>query len=155
MALNSRKIEKILRPVTPWVQPIGQVTGAIFVQPEMESQCGEEPADVLNQETPFLVRQKQYPEEIRFYNRAAIVRAEFSETGTHRSDVSHTYKCKLMMMDGTEMSGTLHESLPSEYSHLYDYLHQKAEQFIKLHCDNGITYLVNKTDVTQVVSEDG
>lgn len=155
MASKSLKIDKTLRPITLWVHPEGRVIGSIFVQPELENNSEEEPNDVLNLDAPFLVLQKQDPEEIHFYNRTAIIRAEYPKSDTEISDNSHTYHCKVMMMDGSQIYGIVQESLPSEYSRLYDYLNQGTDRFIKLHGDDETTYLVNKAYVTQVVSVDG
>lgn len=155
MASKNLKIDKTLRPLTLWIHPEGRVTGSIFVQPEVDNDRGEKPADVLNMDAPFLVLQKQDPEEIRFYNRSAIIRAEYPKSGANPSADSHTYNCQLMMMDGSVITGTIQESLPSEYARLYDYLNQKADRFIKLHSHDGTSYLVNKSYVTQIQSEDG
>ena len=155
MSSSSLKINKTLRPITLWVHPEGQVMGSIFVQPEMDNASGEDPEDVLNHDSPFLVLQRQEPEEICFYSRSSIIRAEYTKPDDNITENSHTYHCKLMMMDGSEIYGMVQESLPREYSRLYDYLNQGTDRFIKLHGDNGITYLVNKAYVTQVLSIDG
>lgn len=155
MASKSLKIDKTLRPITLWIHPEGQVTGSIFVQPEMKARRGENPDDVLNHDSPFLVLQRQEPEEICFYSRSSIIRAEYPKSDTDIPENLHTYHCKLMMMDGSQIYGMVQESLPSEYSRLYDYLNKGTDRFIKLHGDDGTTYLVNKAYVTQVLSIDG
>ena len=152
MTAHHLKIDKSLQPVTLWVHPEGRVTGSIFVKPESANNAAEEPADVLNQSPHFIVLKKHEPEEIRFYNRAAIVRAEYPQSSADSSVKSHTYPCQLMMMDGSLISGVIQESLPSEFSRLYDYLNQREEHFIKLHSHDELTYLVNKSYVTQVIS---
>lgn len=155
MASSNLKIDKITRPITLWIHPEGRVTGSIFVQPEMENGRVENPDDVLNHDSPFLVMQRQEPEEICFYSRSSIIRAEYPKTDSDILKNDHTYHCKLIMMDGSQIYGMVQESLPSEYSRLYDYLNQGTDRFIKLHGDDGTTYLVNKSYVTQVTSIDG
>ena len=152
MTAHHLKIDKSLRPITLWVHPEGRVTGSIFVKAESANKGAEEPADVLNQAPHFIVLQKHEPEEIRFYNRSAIVRAEYPKSSADSSIKSHTYSCQLMMMDGSVINGIIQESLPSEFSRLYDYLNQREEYFIKLHSTDDMTYLVNKSYVTQVLS---
>jgi len=155
VASKSLKIDKTLRPITLWVHPEGRVTGSIFVQPEIDNNSGDKPADVLNRDVPFLVLQKRDPGEIRFYNRSAIIRAEYPKSGTDLSEDSHTYNCQLMLMDGSVINGMIQESLPSNYSRLYDYLNQIADRFIKLLSNYATTYLINKSYVTQILSENG
>ena len=154
MVKSSLKIQKAARPVTLWIHPEGRVTGNIFITPGSDQSDGELPEDVLNQSEPFLVLQKKSPDEVRFYNRASIIRVELSESDSGNSQKSHRYKCKLLMMDGTEISGTIQESLPKEFSRLYDYLNQKSDRFIKLYSKD-IVYLINKSYITQLESDDG
>ena len=154
MAVDKLIIDKLLRPITLWVHPEGRVTGSIFVTPEQADQAAERPVDVLNNDSPFLVLQKHDPEEIRFYNRSAIVRAEYQRDKGDQTATTHTFNCCLTMMDGSELTGIVQECLPSDFPRLYDYLNQGQERFIKLHSDDGMTYLVNKSYVTQVVSKD-
>lgn len=152
MAKNSLKIEKATCQVTLWVHPEGQVSGCVFVTPESGQSNGESPEDVLNQTEPFLVLQKFPHDEVRFYNRASIIRAELNEQDLKLSKASNRYSCKLLMMDGTEISGVIQESLPREYSRLYDYLNQKSDRFIKLYASD-VVYLINKSYITQIIPE--
>lgn len=154
MSKNSLKIDKATRPVTLWIHPEGQVRGDIFVTLGSDQSNGEAPEDVLNQVEPFLVLHKQSPDEVRFYNRASIIRAELDEPAAGKTQKTHQYNCKLLMMDGTEISGTIQESLPKEYSRLYDYLNQKSDRFIKLYSED-VVYLINKSYITQIMSADG
>ena len=153
MASNRLKIDKTARPISLWVHPEGRVSGDIFLTPESGQARGEAPEDVLNQAEPFLVMQKKSPAEVRFYNRASIIRAEIDESESSLSGETYTYNCHLLMMDGTEIKGTIQESLPKEFSRLYDYLNKKSDRFIKLYT-NDVIYLINKSYITQIVSED-
>ena len=68
------KIAKALRQVNMWVHPEGLVTGSIFVTIGEDDDSREDPSYVLNDTSPFLVLQREKPDELRFYNRASIVR---------------------------------------------------------------------------------
>lgn len=147
------KIPKKLHPVTLWVHPEGQVIGSLFLRQQSIYHAGEEePCEVLNQEHPFLVLKREHPDEVRFYNRASIMRVEYA--GHAAGDMSHavTLPCELHLMDGSYIKGTISEHLPSENARLFDYINRIDERFIRVFHDEGTVSLINKAYVIQVVS---
>ena len=54
------------------------------------------------------------------------------------------------MMDGSLINGKIIESLPPDRARLLDYLNKEEQNFIKVHVDGGLTYLINKSYVNHV-----
>ena len=147
------KIPKKEKVVTMWIHPQGRVVGALFLS--LLSRHGtreEEPVEVLNQATPFVVIRHQGPEGIRFYNKAAIVRVEYTETPIAPAMEIPPLYCRLYMMDGSLIEGCIRHLLPPDHARLYDYLNLRDEAFVKLHVGEGNVCLVNKAYIVQVTS---
>jgi len=98
---------------------------------------------------------REQPDEIRFYNRASIIRVEYT-AGEHdcTEQETTTLRCRLMMMDGSMLEGHITESLPPEQSRLYDYLNQTDDRFIRLFLNDKDVCLVNKSYIIQVSTLD-
>ena len=144
------KIAKALRQVSMWVHPEGLVTGSIFVTTGQDDGSQEDPSYVLNDTSPFLVLQREN-NELRFYNRAAIVRVEYN--GSKPEDSKYTVlPCIAHIMDGSVIDGEIIEVLPNDRSRLYDYLNQGQERFVRLHTSDDQICMVNKTYIMQVTS---
>lgn len=149
------KIPKSLREVTLWVHPEGRVIGSLFLRQQSIHHAGEEePREVLNQDRPFLVLQRDTPDELRFYNRAAIIRVEYTAADDEGSDRAGmiTLACELHMMDGSFIKGTIMERLPAGSARLFDYINSEKERFIRVFQDEGTIGLINKAYVVQVVA---
>lgn len=153
---NILKIDKLLKEVTLWVHPEGPVSGSLFVQPEDEKKAAEAPDDVLNQDTPFVVLKSNLGDDVRFYNRAAIVRATYpdrqsnSDSQSNAESSKQTFQCKLLMMDGSMIQGHIRENLQPEYARLYDYLNKGEKRFIKIDTGDEDICLINKSYIIQV-----
>ena len=132
-----------------WVHPEGLVKGAIFVTVGDDNTTQEDPRYVLNADKPFLVLYREAPEEIRFYNRAAIVRVEY-EGNKPAGDASTVIACRIVMMDGSVIDGEIIEILPPDHSRLYDYLNQAHDRFIRLYTGESQVCMVNKNYIIQV-----
>lgn len=147
------KIPKHLRPVTLWVHPEGRVIGSLFLRKQSPHHAGqEEPVEVLNQDEAFLVVKRDHPDELRFYNRASIVRVEYETTpGASLPDVK-VIPCRIHMMDGSLITGTIRQPLPPDRSRLFDYLNQPSERFVKLHVKPNLVLLINKSYIIQATS---
>ncbi len=155
MSEQRLKIPKNLREVTLWVHPEGRVIGSLFLRQQSIHHAGEEePREVLNQEEPFLVLKRDAPDELRFYNRASIVRVEYMDTPPDDGGTNGfvTLPCELHMMDGSYIKGNIMERLPSESARLFDYLNRKEERFIRVFQEGNLVCLVNKAYVIQVVA---
>jgi hypothetical protein len=140
------KIPKKLRQVTLWVHPEGRLVGSLFLNLQSKKYTGgEEPLEVLNQADPFLVCKRADPDELRFYNKASIVHVEYHEETLPPSEGVEPLQCRLYMMDGAIIEGSIRRLLPPGRSRLYDYLNMDDEQFIKLYVENGNVCLVNKS----------
>jgi hypothetical protein len=151
VAAKPLRIAKARRQVSMWVHPEGLVKGAIFVTVGQDNQTQEDPRYVLNADKPFLVLQRENPEEVRFYNRTSIVRVEY-EGEKPNDENATTIPCRLNLMDGSMLEGDIIEVLPADHSRLYDYLNQGQERFIRLFTDDSQVCMVNKNYIIQVTT---
>lgn len=145
------KIPKKLRTVTLWVHPEGRVVGSLFLT-EKDPEYGgtEQPLEVLNRCKSFLVFKVEDPDELRFYNIKSVIRVEYEVTDAGMDTTAKPMKCHLNMMDGSLINGTILESLPPDHARLLDYLNQPRENFVKVHMDDGLIYLINKSYINHV-----
>ena len=151
MAAKPLRIAKTLRQVNMWVHPEGLVKGAIFVTVGEDNTTQEDPRYVLNADKPFLVLYRENPQEVRFYNRSAIVRVEF-EDQKPKDNRATIIQCRINLMDGSIIDGEIIEVLPADHSRLYDYLNQAQERFIRLYTADTQVCMVNKNYIIQVTS---
>lgn len=146
-------IPKALQQVTLWVHPEGRVIGSLFLSFHTKHGSGmEDPFAVLNDAAPFLVLQRAEPEELRFYNKRAIVRVEYQkeEVTVEEGDGIKTLGCQVSLMDGSVIAGVVRYLLPPSHERLYDYLNLSKEQFAKLYLEDGSICLVNKAYIVCV-----
>lgn len=154
MSTDILKVPKLKQKVTLWVHPEGQVVGSLFVREQSPEHKGaEQPVEVLNTDAPFVVLQKESPEELRFYNRNSIIRVEYS-TDDKPSDDLTILLCTLHMMDGSMIEGTIREMLPPEHSRLFDYINQENARFIKLYFNDNEISLINKSYIVNITTKD-
>ncbi|MGA7802143.1 MAG: hypothetical protein WCC36_15165 [Gammaproteobacteria bacterium] len=147
------RIPKHPSPVTLWVHPEGQVHGSIFVREQSVNHAGPEtPLEVLNQADPFLVVQRESPEELRFYNRSAIVRVDYLEQDPFELPGAVSLPCEVHMMDGSLVRGTIREPLAADRARLFDYLNRSEERFLSVHVADSGVCLVNKSYVIHVTA---
>jgi hypothetical protein len=145
------KIPKKLKPVTLWVHPEGRVVGSLFLRPQSPNVPGEEePLEVLNTADPFLVLKRDDRDELRFYNKSAIVRVEYNEDKPLAISGVQPLLCTLHLMDGSLIRGTIRKALPPDRSRLFDYLNLHDEQFVKVYCEDGTVCVVNKSYIACV-----
>jgi len=146
------KIAKALRHVSMWVHPEGLVTGSIFVTIGEDTGTQEDPRYVLNDDSPFLVLKRSNPDELRFYNRASIIRVEYEDDKPDGEKYTHL-SCRVHLMDGSVIDGDIVEVLPNDHERLYDYLNQGQERFIRLYTSDKEICMVNKSYIIQVVNQ--
>lgn len=151
MAAKPLHIAKAQRQVEMWVHPEGLVKGAIFVRVGEDNMTQEDPRYVLNADKPFLVLYRDKPEEVRFYNRSAIIRVEFEDKKPADSSVT-VIPCRINMMDGSVIDGEIIEMLPPDHARLYDYLNQAQDRFIRLYTGKTQVCMVNKNYIIQVTN---
>lgn len=146
MSSEFLKVPKSVRPVVLWVHPEGQVHGSLFVHTQSRCHAGEQdPAELLNEPEPFLIVQREDPEELRFYQRSAIVRAEYHHVDPQQAPAeTQPFPCRLYLMDGSVISGMVSEPLPPDRSRLIDYLNQPETRFVRLWLEDERVCLVNK-----------
>ena len=145
------KVSKKLCPVTLWVHPEGRVVGSLFLREQGPDYGGtEQPLQVLNRCQSFLVFKVDDPDELRFYNIKSVIRVELESDGSDPSMDIEPMLCHLHMMDGSLLHGTIFESLPPEHARLLDYLNRGEENFIKVHVENDLIYLINKSYINHV-----
>jgi hypothetical protein len=148
------KIPKSTREVSLWVHPEGQVLGSLFLREQSIHHAGsEQPIEVLNQVSPFVVLQRKDPDELRFYNRNAIVRVEHAASGETEPEDQVVLPCRLTLMDGSVFRGEIRETLPPDQARLFDYLNLETERFIKLHLDEETVCLLNKSYIIHITTE--
>ena len=155
MAETRLKIPKFLKEVTLWVHPEGRVVGSLFLREQSINHAGlEEPLEVLNQDQSFIVLQRHSPDELRFYNLSSIVRVEYADDEAGADDTSVDLVCTVHLMDGAMIPGTIRERLPQDHARLFDYLNRASDRFIRIHCEDDMVCLVNKSYIIQVTSPD-
>jgi hypothetical protein len=110
----------------------------------------EEPLEVLNTADPFLVLRRDDRDELRFYNKTAVVRVEYEEPDAVPIPDVATLSCTLHLMDGSLITGIIRKALPPDRSRLFDYLNLHDEHFVKIHCDAGAVCVVNKSYIACV-----
>jgi hypothetical protein len=148
---GSLKIPKKQMPVTLWVHPEGQVVAALFLHlPGPDTARPEEPWDILNQPEVFLVVKRDDPDEMRFYNKASIIRVEYWDGSRDPSMDGNPIDCQLHMMDGSLLRGMISKALAPERSRLYDYMNDNNERFLKVHLGGGDVTLINKSYVAYI-----
>jgi len=149
---SSLKIPKKPMPVTLWVHPEGRVVGSIFLHlPGPDASGAEQPLDVMNEKTDFLVIQREPPEAVRFYNKGSIVRLDYWD-GTETSCADgRPLPCRVTMMDGSVIDGALSKAAPIERSRLYDYMNDTSERFLKLLTGSSEVVLINKSYVVCII----
>lgn len=154
MSTDILKVPKLKQQVTLWVHPEGQVVGSLFVREQSPDHAGaEEPLEVLNADVPFVVLQKESPQELRFYNKNSIIRIEYT-ADNNTDDELTILSCKLSMMDGSVIEGTIREILPPEYSRLFDYINQEKSRFIRLYFNDNDVSLINKSYIVNITTKD-
>lgn len=151
MAEKPLKIAKALREVSMWVHPEGLITGAIYVAVGEDNLSQEDPRNVLNTDKPFLVLKRQQPDEVRFYNRASIVRVEYDDTGSIDEEAT-ILPCRVSLMDGSVIDGRIIEVLPRDHARLYDYLNQTQERFLRLYTAETTVCMLNKSYIIKVTT---
>lgn len=144
------RIPKILKPVTFWVHPEGRVLGCIFLRQQSALHAGEEtPLEALNHPEPFIVLKRENPKEVRFYNRKSIIRVEYEGRDYQIATAIKPLSCNLHMMDGSLITGSIHEPLHPNKARLLDYLNKQEDTFIKIRASER-TVLINKTYIIHV-----
>lgn len=152
---NPLKIPKVEKPVTLWAHPDGLVLGSIYLHmPEPDRPTGEDPWSVLNGPEDFLVVRRHDPEELRFYNKASLIRVEYTEDELYINDSGKDLPCSVHMMDGSLIDGAMRKSLPPERSRLYDYMNTDNPRFLKLYVGDKSVCLINKSYVGYIMTRE-
>lgn len=146
------KVPKKLYDVELWVHPEGLVVGALFVHLESadEASGGQRPLEVLNDKQRFVVVKRSNPDEIRFYNRSAIVRVEYQDRWPRSDSDAVAQRCQVHLMDDSLIEGTMMKSLPPDRRRLLDFLNVDDEIFMTIYGDGDRVCLVNKSYVVCV-----
>ncbi len=150
---NPLKIPKVEKEVALWTHPDGLVVGSIFLHlGDAERSQTEDPWQVMNHHDDFLVVRRHEPEELRFYNKASLIRVEYAEDERHEHEAGKELACRVHMMDGSVIEGTMRKSLPPERSRLYDYMNTDNPRFLKLYVERRAVCLVNKSYVGYIMT---
>lgn len=150
------KVPKTEKDVSLWVNPDGLVKGSLFLLEQSHEHAGEEePIEVLNQDSPFLVVRLHNPEQLRFYNRTSIIRVEYEQEAESSALGEQTIiSCTIHLMDGSILEGTIRETLPPERARLFDYLNREKARFIRLYLSDTEVCLINKAFINYVSPSD-
>lgn len=152
MDSEALKIPKKLKHVTLWVHPEGPVTGAIFLHCQSERHAGEEqPVEAMNGPEPFFVFRGGSDDDLRFYNKRAVVRLEYTaEPGEAPPSGCVQLRARLHLMDGSVLEGVIQEMLVPEHARLFDYVNIFEDRFVRLFLEGTLVTLVNKAYIAQV-----
>ncbi|MGH8663433.1 MAG: hypothetical protein ACREUX_04115, partial [Burkholderiales bacterium] len=112
----------------------------------------EDPWAIMNDHDDFLVVRRQEPEELRFYNKASLIRVEYAEDELYVAESGKDLPCRVHLMDGSVIEGAMRKSLPPERSRLYDYMNTDNPRFLKLYVEAGAVCLVNKSYVGYIMT---
>ena len=152
---DSLIIPKLLQKVSLWVHPEGKVLGSLFIREQSYYHAGHEsPSEILNSAQDFVVLKREDSEELRFYNKTSIIRIEYNDNSALIDNNESILKCKVHMMDGSLIEGTIKEILPQTHSRLFDYINDHSNQFVKLHLNDNKNeeevILINKSYIIRV-----
>ncbi len=151
MTSEELRIPKKQKLVTLWVHPEGRVIGSIFLYQQSNEHAGaEKPIEVVNNDAPFLVLEREDIGEPRFYNKRSIIRIEYQGDEPEQTPEMTQLKCRLHMMDGTLFDGTIKEFLQPEHRRLFDYINLVDEHFLKLYTAEDHVCLVNKAYIVHI-----
>jgi len=152
MDTEALKIPKKKKLVALWVEAEGQVIASVFLQLQSDAHSGEEtPEDIFNRPDTFIVVQIEDPQETRFYHMGRVTRVEYHEDAPPESssDLSEL-PCRLTLVDGSQVEGTIREFLLPEHSRLYDYINKSEKRFVKLYESEDQVILVNKDHIINI-----
>lgn len=145
------KIPKKQQQVTLWIHPEGRVVGSLFLSLQSELSDSEEvPLEALNHPKSFLALRRDDSKELRFYNKSSIVRVEHCKEQSDELEEINLIVCRLCLMDGSIVEGTIKRALPPDHSRLYDYLNMEDERFAEVYIEKDIICLVNKSYIVYV-----
>lgn len=148
---DSLIIPKLLQKVTMWVHPEGKVLGSLFIREQSYYHAGHEsPLEILNSPQDFVVLKRNEADELRFYNKTSIIRIEYNNNDQSDEIYDSEINCKIHMMDGSLLKGTIIENLPQAHSRLFDYINDHSNQFLKIHLDKNEVILINKSYVIRI-----
>lgn len=151
MQNETLKVPKKLHTITLWVHPEGRVSGSIYLREQSPDHAGSEtPLEALNACQSFLVFKRSTPDQLRFYNLKSIIRIEYEASEGEVGGGAEPMVCHLQMMDGSLINGTIRESLPPDRARLLDYLNRPEDTFIKVHMEDKLVYLINKSYIINV-----
>lgn len=143
-------ISKSKVEVAIWIHPEGRVLGSIYLQDQSDQRDGAEtPWEVLDKPLPFLVVECRGADSPRFYNKRSIVRLEYEDNPDQDESGQVAIPCRLSLMDGSLVDGTIREFLAPSHARLYDYLNLQQHRFIEMHLDSGRVCLVNKAYIVR------
>lgn len=157
MDKNILKVPKKLHAITLWVHPEGRVNGSVFLREHSPDHAGSEtPQEMLNQGHSFFVFKRDHPDELVFYNFRSVIRLEYADEPGRKDQASEITQIhsQIQMMDGSMIQGYIHEPLAPDRARLLDYLNQSRDGFIKVHLDNDLVYLINKSYIISVHVDD-
>jgi len=148
---DSLIIPKLLQKVALWVHPEGKVLGSLFIREQSCYHAGHEaPLEILNSAQDFVVLKRDESDELRFYNKNSIIRIEYKNTEHDFEENITNIKCKIHMMDGSLLDGTIRENLPQTHSRLFDYINDHSNQYLKIHLADDEIILINKSYIIRV-----
>ncbi|WP_018233607.1 hypothetical protein [Thioalkalivibrio thiocyanodenitrificans] len=153
---NALKIPKKLKDVKIWIHPEGPVVGGIFLHCQSDRHDGpEQPVEAMNGPEPFFVLRGRGGDDIRFYNKNAVVRLEYTaETDESPPSGCVSLRSRLHLMDGSTLEGVIRELLVPEHARLFDYVNIFEDRFVRLFMEDNLVALVNKAYIVRVTPLD-
>lgn len=155
MAEHAWVVPKALMQVRMWIHPEGQVLAGIYLVAERPGeQPAELPIELLNNPHPFFACQCLGGEDLRFYNKNALVRMEYESQAEHAMPADVTLSGEFSLMDGSVFVGTIRENLPPDRRRLLDYLNVHVDRFIRIFVDDDMVVVLNKAYIVRAIPRD-
>ena len=155
MAEHVWVVPKALKRVRMWIHPEGQVLAGIYLISERPGEIPAElPIELLNKPQPFFACQCGGSEDLRFYNKNALVRMEYEADTEDAMPADVSLNGEFSLMDGSAFTGAIRENLPPDRRRLLDYLNVHVERFIRIFVDDGKVVLLNKAYIVRAIPTD-
>lgn len=155
MAEHVWVVPKVLKRVRMWIHPEGPVLSGIYLVAEHPGETPSElPIELLNEPEPFFACQSMEGEDLRFYNKNALIRMEYESEAESAIPADVTLKGEFSLMDGSVFIGEIREILPPEKRRLLDYLNVHVERFIRIFVDHELVVLLNKAYIVRAIPKD-
>lgn len=144
-------VPKLQRQINLWLHPEGRDVGSFSLQRKSAYYAAEEePLEVPDNPSVFLVFILDDPEKFRFYNRVSIIWVKYINEKTQlKQDANEINIPYINMMEPSAIDGAFKESLSLDHSRLLDHLN-KDNRSVKIYLNVSVICLVIKLYIIRV-----